>query len=109
VVECSATFHVGEGSERYGCASGGSQVSPAGSGILATFVFQCLQEGGCDLHLADTALYDATPDLNPICHTVEDGHVICSACRSDVDNDGDVDIRDVGLGLRPLAIAAQSL
>jgi len=93
---CSS-YHVGDGSEKYACASGGAEAGPDGTGVLATFLFECAGEPGCELDLHDTALYDATTKANPIAHTVQDGHVTCTACAMDIDGDGDVDIRDVQL------------
>ena len=94
-------FPVGNGSEQFGCASGSAtgQAGPSGSGVLAKAFFTPLAEGETPLDLHNTALYDATPEVNPIDHTVQDGRLIVRAClcRADVDCDGDVDIRDVAL------------
>lgn len=73
-VQCSH-FHTAEGSERYGCASGGQQSGPSASGVLAKLWFKGETAGETALDLHDTALYDATQLVNPISHTVEDGHV----------------------------------
>jgi uncharacterized repeat protein (TIGR01451 family) len=94
-------FPVGNGSEQFGCASGSAtgQAGPNGSGVLAKAFFTPLAEGETPLDLHNTALYDATPEVNPIAHTVQDGRLIVRdcLCRADVDCDGDVDIRDVAL------------
>jgi hypothetical protein len=88
-------FDVGPGLVRYGCASGGSQPGPTGSGVVAAVSFTSLAQGDSVISLDQTGMYD--PLADPIPHSAQYGHVTVSACYGDVDGDGDVDIRDVAL------------
>jgi hypothetical protein len=66
----------------------------SGSGTLATITFQVTGSGSCALDLYDSILGDN--DANPIDHSPIDGYFssIESACYSDINDDGIVDIYD---------------
>ena len=93
--------HFGDGSEHYGCGSGGSgKAGPNGSGVLVTASFQPLAVGFSTLELHDTGLYDATIDVNPIAHSVQDGDVtvVCDDADDDGVCDGDDQCPNTGAG-----------
>jgi hypothetical protein len=69
----------------------------SGSFPLASITFVAASLGSCTLHLYDTVLLD--PALTPIDHTTTDGSVNIPnvTIPGDVDGNGKVDMRDIGL------------
>jgi hypothetical protein len=92
---CSSV-DIAPNTKRYGCASGGAQAGPNGSGVLASVTFAPLAVGTSAVSLTNGSLNDATADANPITASWQNGSVTVG-CAYDVDGDGDTDIRDVQL------------
>jgi Cohesin domain len=61
------------GTKRYGCASGGAQTGPDGSGVLVTVTFSPLTEAGSSVNLEQGGLY--SPNADPIAATWQNGSV----------------------------------
>jgi hypothetical protein len=90
------TINNSTGTATFGGFSFGSQPGATGSGCMAEITLDC-QGTVCTsaLDLQNVDLLDTVP--NPLCATVQDGQVTCSACPwpPDFDGDGDVDVADI--------------